>query len=155
MHRLGFAFAVSLLVGCPQVHDGGSAPAEEELNTGETPTSVPVLELPARYMAGAAFMTGERWYAINYEGEGLVVHLHGTDAFVDRPADVDPAELEHNAEVRGTEAFDTTDEGIRVISWMENGASYSLDVTCTRADDERCTESAFAIALADALEARR
>lgn len=154
MNRLGIAIAVSLLVGCPQVHDGGSSPAEEELNTGETPTSVPVLELPERYMSGAAFMTGERWYAINYEGDGLVIHLHGTNAHVDRPADVDPEDLEHNAEVRGIRAFDTTDEGIRVISWMENGASYSLDVTCTRQDDERCAESDFAVALAGQLEAR-
>lgn len=154
MKRVGIAMAVVLLTGCTQAHE--SAPAvEPELNTGERPTSVRVLDLPAPYRDGAAFMTGERWYAINFEGDGLVVHLHGTNAFVDRPADVDLADIEHDTEVRGVPAFDSMDEGIRVISWMENGASYSLDVTCTNEDDERCTENEFAIALANELEVRQ
>lgn len=152
MRRFGIVLAV-ILLGCTQVHE--AAPAEPELNTGETPTTVPVLDLPAPYRSGAAFMTGERWYALNFESDELVVHLHATNAYVDRPSDVNPADIEHDTEVRGVPAFDTMDEGMRVISWMENGASYSLDVTCTREDDERCTESAFAIALANGLEARQ
>lgn len=154
MKRLGMVW-MGLLVGCTQAHEASPGPEDQPLNTGETPTSVPVLELPAAYMTGAAFMTGERWYAINVEHEDLVVHLHATDAFVDRPADVDPSDIEHDAEVRGAPAFDTMDEGMRVISWMENGASYSLDVTCSREGDERCSESAFAIGLANELEPRR
>ena len=152
--RLSFWIALLSVgaVGCTDPGEPDPTPGAEAINT---PTSVPVLQLPAEYMDHATLITEERWYAIHYDRQGLNLNLHATTSFVEPPEDIDLEEVEHNVQIRGAEGFETMDEGIRVVTWIENGAAYDLKVTCEEEDDTRCTESAFALELAGQLEAAR
>jgi hypothetical protein len=52
---------------------------------------------------------------------------------------------------RGTRGLFTINEGIATATWAENGATYSVDVECSVAEDPRCQDESFVLALTKSL----
>lgn len=117
---------------------------------------VPVLLLPARFAAAAQVMAGPRWLAITWtEPEGMTLSLHATDHAAPALDEVELRRLtpaEHT--VRGRPARTTSNEGIRAVTWEDDGVAYSLEVECFDVlRDARCAHPGFALDLADELVA--
>lgn len=53
--------------------------------------------------------------------------------------------------LRGTQGFVTMNEGIRVATWTENGAAYTVDLECADGRDERCVKEDFVVAFTNRL----
>jgi hypothetical protein len=52
---------------------------------------------------------------------------------------------------RGTRGLFTINEGIATATWAENGATYSVDVECSVAEDSRCHDEGFVLELTKSL----
>jgi hypothetical protein len=63
----------------------------------------------------------------------------------DFPADVSTHRM------RGGRGLFTVNEGIVTTTWVEGGASYSVDVECSVAGDPRCKDERFVLELTDGL----
>lgn len=137
-------------LGCAEAHE-----AEETGISELERTSTPVLLLPDRYMEAADVIAEDRWYAIDYEDETISIHVHGTVAFVAPPPDLDLNNLDYNIQVRGYDGFDSLEEEIRTVAWIENGAAYTIEVICRNPIDQRCTSGAFAADVAAEMEVGR
>ncbi len=53
--------------------------------------------------------------------------------------------------LRGRRGLFTVNEGIVTTTWVEGGASYSVDVECSVAGDPRCADERFVLALTEGL----
>ena len=53
--------------------------------------------------------------------------------------------------MRGARGLFTMNEGIVTTTWVEGGASYSVDVECSVAGDPRCKDERFVLELTDGL----
>lgn len=53
--------------------------------------------------------------------------------------------------MRGARGLFTINEGIVTTTWVEGGASYSVDVECSVAGDPRCKDERFVLELTDGL----
>ncbi len=140
---------LGLLVACTSSHE--NLPQPVEMNPGDLEaTEVPVLLLPSRF--DDVVLTTERlWYGASYRDEQVAIYLHGTTAFVEPPEDL--GDTTPTVTVRGFAGYDTVNEGVRTITWEENGAAYSLDIECASPIDRRCASSDYLVELASQLEA--
>ncbi len=123
---------------------GGDAPAQ----LARSP--VPVLAPSAAdALESPAVVVGPEYYAITGRAHGATVTIQGTRA---QHAVEGVGPIEGDRAIRRAKGFVTVNEGIRVASWMENGAAYSIDVECADpTGDARCTSDAFVLGLAERL----
>jgi hypothetical protein len=118
--------------------------------TNVTRSPVPVLAPAASArLADPHVIVDAEYYAINGKLDGATVTIQGTrmqHVYQGMP------KIDGDRAVRGTKGFVTVNEGIRSASWMENGASYTVDVECdSPSKDARCASDAFVLELAGAL----
>lgn len=123
-------------------------PTDARSNVGKSP--VPVL-VPndAQLLSTALVSLGDDWYACNTKLEGLTINVQGnraSHAYDDLP------KLEGTRSIRTSKGFVTTNEGIEVASWMENGVAYAVDVECADRDDARCLSDDFVLQTAESLK---
>jgi hypothetical protein len=110
---------------------------------------IPVLVPPlADLLKSAALIAKPSWYSFTARSGGLTVTLSGTRV-AHRYEHIPPAAGTRSA--RGAGAFVTQNEGIWSVTWMENGASYTLDVECADGRDERCQSDALVLGLCEQL----
>lgn len=109
---------------------------------------VPVLAPTTVTFERPTFVVGPEFYALTGRVAGTTITIHGKRAAHRYPG-VKP--VAGNRTLRGVPGFVTVNEGIRVTSWIENGAAYSLDVACADPTDERCASEAFALELVEHL----
>jgi hypothetical protein len=110
---------------------------------------VPVLAPGRVRLESPKVMVDAEYYAISGTIAGAAIAIQGTR--LQHRYDNIP-KTEGNRALRGTKGFVTVNEGIRSASWMENGASYSIDVECRDPfGDPRCTSDAYVLELAEAL----
>lgn len=147
MMRLVVVWGLLAALGCAE-----SVTSESTSVANLSRTETPVLLLPEPYMRSAAVMAEARWFAIDTTDEGLSVHLHGTHAFVEAPAGALGEPPAPNASVRGNPAYNYVEESVRVLTWMEQGAAYSLDLVCPSEGDARCADESFIVELASQTE---
>lgn len=110
---------------------------------------VPVLAPGASFALERPVVIVEaEYYAINAHAGGATIAIQGT-----RPAHrydgIEPNA--GNRPLRGGRGFVSVNENIRSASFVENGASYSVDVECDDAKDARCTSDAFVVSLVESL----
>lgn len=115
-------------------------------------TPLPVLVFPARYAPQTRATSGEHFFALSAQVDNTTLFLGGTNVVhtsLPESAIVPPPD----AEVRGMPAHTTVNEGIRIVTWGEPGAYYSLEIECNEhpRSDSRCTSPGFALDLADEL----
>jgi len=163
--------ALLLVAACQQAPDA-PAPAAETLTSPEAPTETPAVDplagLDDRSRAAVAdapvkvllfggewndrstVMSARGYYAIHARQGDITLSLHATDIVHHAGDGVEVPEPEH--EVRGQPALILVNEGIRSVTWQEDGASYVVEVECYQPfEDERCTESAFVLEVAQQL----
>lgn len=120
---------------------------------------IPVLLLPERFAAESVVTVGPRWYAVSFHRDrDVTVSIHATDMVHGALSDEERAALpppEH--QVRGVPARTGVNEGIRYVTFTEDGVAYALEVECWDVrSDPRCTAPYWALDLADELvEVRR
>ena len=93
----------------------------------------------------ARLIVEPRFYALSSKLEGATLSVHGTA--VAHPAPAIPIQPKPASTVRGRPAFLSDNEGIKSITWTENGVSYVVDVECARADDQRCKSHEYVLAV--------
>jgi hypothetical protein len=99
-------------------------------------------------LAHATIMTEEYYFAFSSRADGISIAIQGTrlaHQYESIP------KITGDRTVRGVKGFVTVNEGVREASWIENGASYTLDVECTAAEDERCSDDRFVLQTAQDL----
>jgi len=110
---------------------------------------IPVLvPTEADLLKSAVLIAKPNWYSFSARSDGLTVSLSATRV-AHRYEHIPPAVGTRSA--RGAGAFVTQNEGIWSVTWMENGASYTLDVECASAQDERCRSDAAVLGLCEQL----
>ena len=112
-------------------------------------TTVPLLLPDDLALAATAVVTsGERWVAASIAQGDHTLAIHATRETMAAPTDP-PV---HRGRLRGVPATVSSNEGVRVATWMEGGVAYMIDVECTRpSEDPRCTQEGFIRALAERL----
>jgi hypothetical protein len=114
---------------------------------GLSKASMPVLVPRDRaILANAQVVVEPAFYTLSSKADGATISFHGTKA-----AKRDPAfdTLQEKYRVRGAPALLTDNEGIKSLTWFENGTSFALDVECARKDDRRCSSTDYVISLAN------
>jgi hypothetical protein len=109
---------------------------------------VPVLAPTNVTFERPTFVIGAEYYALTGRVAGATLAIQGTRA-AHRYEGIAP--LAGDRVLRGVRGFVSVNEGIRTMSWMENGVAYSLDVECARPSDERCSSDTFALDLVEHL----
>lgn len=123
----------------------GEATRATEL-LGRSP--VPVLAPTNVQLERPTFVVGAEYYALTGRVNGATIAIQGTRA-AKRYEGIAPVTGDRN--LRGGKGFVSVNEGIRTSSWMENGASYSIDVECADPTESRCASDAFVIDLVEHL----
>lgn len=110
-----------------------------------------VLLFPAAFLSDAVVTSGPHFFAVSARHEDLTLSLHATDVVHGAlPADVHIPDAPF--QVRGADARESMNDGIRGMTWTEAGMTYDLEVECFEAlTDTRCTEDAFLRDLAEQL----
>lgn len=105
-------------------------------------------------LSHTTLIAGPVYAAASISLEGHTVAIHATNAHMDTPPNTAFA---HNDRVRGVGASFTENEAIRIVTWFEQGVSYSVEVECAAPmTDARCTGTEYARSIAESLtEARR
>lgn len=105
-------------------------------------------------LAHTTLIAGPVYAAASITLDGHTIAIHATNAHMDPPGNTAFA---HDDRVRGVGASFTENEAIRVVTWFEQGVSYSVDIECDAPlTDVRCTGTDYARAVAESLtEARR
>lgn len=125
---------------------GGLGPAAAKaVARSPIPVLVPT---EADLLKGATLIAKPSWYSFTARSGGLTVTVSATRV-AHRYEHIPPAAGTRSA--RGAAAFVTQNEGIWSVTWMENGASYTLDLECADGADERCKTDAAALGLAEQL----
>lgn len=110
---------------------------------------IPVLvPADAELLKGAALIARANWYSFSARSGGLTVSLSATRV-AHRYEHIPPAA--GTRQVRGVGGFVTQNEGIWSVTWVENGASYTLDIECGDSSDERCRSDAMVVAMSERL----
>lgn len=117
---------------------------EAEVRALVARSPVPVLA-PQELVLGTPTLVVEgEYYALTGRVAGATIAMQGTRA-AHRYHGIEPAT--GNRDVRGTKGFVSGNEGIRTVSWIENGAAYSVDVECADPRDARCLSDDFVLSL--------
>lgn len=113
-------------------------------------TTVPLLLPDDLGIAATAMVTsGERWVAASIAQGDHTIAIHATREAMSLPPGDRPA---HRDRLRGVPATVSSNEGVRVATWMEDGVAYMVDVECSRpSEDPRCTQESFVRALVSGL----
>lgn len=105
-------------------------------------------------LATADVRAGTSWAAISFARGDHTLTVHASregpprePARRGRP----PADVPWLDRVRGVAALITVGEGHRVATWVERGLTYTLDLSCVRADDPRCARERYLHELASGL----
>lgn len=111
-------------------------------------SDVPVL-VPARALERVTLVVEPGYFAFSgWDGE-LRVYVEGHAQVKNVDVGKAPAPTD---QVRGVPAWVSENEGIRYVSFFENGASYVVDVECARvAEDARCADDKTVRALTESL----
>ncbi len=121
-----------------------SAAAQEQVETSQ----VPVLLFPAEYAPMTQVITGPTWYALHAPTEELTVMLHATSVVHhELNGEARPTGLR----IRGNLAYSGMNEGIRHVTWEEDGTFYTVEVECRHEplSDRRCIRQSFAVDIAE------
>ena len=119
--------------------------ARSQLARSPVPVLAPNAEV--RLERPTIVVEGE-FYSITGRVAGATINIQGTRAAHDYEG---VAPHPGNRALRSGKGFVTENEGIRSASFMENGAAYSVDVECASADDARCKNDGFVVALVNRL----
>ncbi|HJL16417.1 MAG TPA: cell wall-binding repeat-containing protein [Sandaracinaceae bacterium LLY-WYZ-13_1] len=113
----------------------------------EAPTER-VLLPPDALLDDAVITSGPGFYAVSARAGELTISLHAVPRAHHAAVDgVHPSEP--GLTVRGRPARTSTNDGIRALSWVEDGVAIALEVECFDArTDPRCAERAFVVDLA-------
>jgi hypothetical protein len=110
---------------------------------------VPVLAPARAKLEDPRVIVDAEYYAISGKMTGATIAIQGT-RLAHKYDNI--KKIDGDRALRGTHGFVTVNEGIRSASWMENGASYSVDVECRDpVGDVRCTSDAYVLELAESL----
>jgi hypothetical protein len=151
------ALALATIACAPPSSNGSAEPILEATGPARTAvreqaiaSPIRVLTLPAPWDTRNTLIVEPAYYAVSAYSPEVSIGLQGTNV-LHHPGDGRPAP-QREQQVRGFPALVTQDEGIRSITWAENGVFYALDVECAHPfSDPRCTEDAFIVELANAL----
>lgn len=116
---------------------------EKELSSIRLPVLIPnpaVVESPARLRSQG------NSYAAAYALTGANLSVLGTSVFLVRPDD----QASSQSATSNARNFDRSDDGSD-LSFLKYGASYVLRLSCSNADDERCSKDVFLNSVADSL----
>lgn len=114
---------------------------------GDAP--VPVLVPKDKLILSVAQLAVEtNFYALSSSNEGATISMQGT-AVTHRYAEA--PKLQTSRKVRGMPALLTDNEGIKSVTWIENGASYAVDVACAQVGDKRCASDEYLFSLVNRL----
>jgi hypothetical protein len=120
------------------------APASREKLAGAAlPVLVPALGIEAGHLT-----VGDGWYAFSATHDGATINVQGSARARVYPGigHADPPHL-----VRGRGAFISQNEGIWVVSWIEHGASYSVELECADPRGPACRGPDRAVEIAQTL----
>jgi hypothetical protein len=109
--------------------------------------TLPVL-LPVRGTEGGHLTVGDGWYAFSTKDDGTTINVQGSARARVYPG-IGKADPPHV--VRGQGAFISQNEGIWVVSWIEHGASYSVELECADPRGPLCRGPERAVEIAQAL----
>lgn len=145
----------------PEAPSGGLGPSEppavDALAGLDDRSRAAVAESPVKVLLfggerneRSTVMAARGYYAIHAREGEVTLSLHATDIVHHAGDGVEAPEPDD--EVRGHPALILVNEGIRSVTWQEDGTSYVVEVECYRPfEDERCTESAFVLEVAQQL----
>jgi hypothetical protein len=104
-------------------------------------STVPIL-VPrnAALLSGATIVAKEYYFSFSAGADGVFVTIQGT-RLAHRYEAI--GKITGDRAIRGTRGFVTMNEGIKEASWIENGASYTVDVECVSQQDQRCIDDRF------------
>lgn len=105
---------------------------------------VPVLAPKDLVLTTPTLVVSGEYYALTGRVSGATIAMQGTRA-AHRYDGIAP--VTGNRDVRGTKGFVSVNEGIRTVSWIENGAAYSVDVECADTRDARCQSDDFVLSV--------
>ncbi len=121
---------------------------DDDIRARLAQSPVPVLAPKDLVLGTPTLVVESEYYALTGRVAGATIALQGTRA-AHRHQGVEPAS--GNRDVRGTKGFVSVNEGIRTVSWIENGAAYSVDVECADLRDARCASDQFVLEVVDQL----
>jgi hypothetical protein len=122
--------------------DGSKGEREVRALIARSP--VPVLAPKDLVLASPTLVVEGEYFALTGRVDGTTIALQGTRA-AHRYEGVEPAA--GNRTVRATKGFVSINEGIRTVSWIENGAAYSVDLECADPRDGRCQSDDFLLSV--------
>jgi hypothetical protein len=109
--------------------------------------ALPVL-VPPDAAGRGTLVVGESWFSFATRGDAYTVNVSGSAR----------ARLHHHVrradpthEIRGEGGFIGLNEGIWSLSWIENGAAYSLDLECDDPRADACADPNEALRIAQSL----
>jgi hypothetical protein len=125
------------------VRDRMAVAARGELSRSPLPVLVP----PDGIERGELYV-GEGWYA-------FTTKLHGQTLSVQGSAQARVHRHVHNEdpsyEIRGNGGYISQNEAIWAVSWIENGAAYSVELECDDPSASACANPDRVLALVDAM----
>lgn len=109
--------------------------------------ALPVL-VPAVGVESGLLTVGEGWYAFSTRDGDTTINVQGSARARVYPGirKADPPHV-----VRGRGAFISQNEGIWVVSFIENGASYSVELECADPRGAECSGPEKAVEIAQTL----
>ena len=108
---------------------------------------LPVL-LPPELIDDGALHTGESWFAFSGRSGEMTVTVQGSARAFVYPH-IRAAHPTHD--VRGRGGYLTRNEGIWVVSWIEHGGAYSLELECAQPYEGACKDESTVMDLVDGL----
>jgi hypothetical protein len=125
-----------------------AALGDEDARQRATRSPVPVLAPTNVTLEKPTLIVEGEYYALTGRVHGATIAIQGTRA-QHRYEGIEPAQ--GNRMLRGQRGFVSVNEGIRTSSWMENGASYTVDVECAEHTDVRCKSDTFVVSIVEHL----
>lgn len=107
-----------------------------------------LLPVAGHELSGGIITSGATWWAYGASSGGVTLSLQGS-AQARRHAGVRGAEARHT--VRDVPGWITRNEGIWVLSWIEHGAAFSLEIECADLRMPACRDEHAALEVANGL----
>jgi hypothetical protein len=102
----------------------------------------------AALLAAGTVMADKSWYAFHAQVNGVTIAIQGTNVVHAYP---EVAPDDGNTVLRRGRGYVTVNEGIRTVSFNEEGVAYAVDVECGTAGDTHCASDAYVLELANGL----
>lgn len=120
---------------------------EAQTAVTRSPVGVLVPRDPALLAAGTV-MAEKSWYAFHAQVNGVTIAIQGTNVAHAYP---NVAPSDGNTAVRRGRGHVTVNEGIRTVSFDEDGVAYAVDVECASAGDSHCAGDGYVLELTNGL----